>query len=85
MKTKNLSEEYLLYIIKFLTGKIIDCKHTIRRCEILIKKEKLVLNNSDLNHDALWMYRFDLKRAIASKQIYQNELKQYQKALSSKY
>ena len=85
MKSKNFSKDYLLYIIRFLTGKIIDCEHSIRRYDILIEKEKKTLNNAKLSHETLWTHRYERTRNISAKRIYQNELKNYQKIFSQKF
>lgn len=85
MKYKNYSKEYLKSRMNLLSKKINHCKHIIHTCEIVIKKEKKLLNNSKLEHDKLWLTRDELKEHICLKKKYEEELKEIHRIYKFKF
>lgn len=85
MKISNITKEYCEASIKRINKIIKEYKSTIRKCDILIAKEKPLLNNSKLSHDKLWLLRDERKDAIKNLRNYKSEMTTYHKLLTLFY
>lgn len=82
MKILHPSKEYFLKSIKNLSKDRNHLKYIIQKCDILIEKERVKLNNTNLSHDTLWLLRDERAKAIKHLRETENELKLYNKYLT---
>lgn len=85
MKTTNLTKEFLCQEIKELRKKIRQTKCNIQTCEVVCKREKTKLKNTNESHETLWHWRYKLELEIELLMLYRKRLKKLDNLLNKKF